>query len=501
MRNPVFTLFLIFAATLSAQTGNSPNTMQSQGPQPILTVPSSGSIQAAIDAAGNNGTVNLTPRSLYNASSTLKIPYSYFIFNANGACILTTSPGDGIIVTGQHVTLNDPCLIPGTASTGAAIHDQVPFEWSQVTINRPHLIQRGDNRPANGHYWYYGIQVDEDELFTVNNWNGPYAKGEFGGPYDAGAYGVLRCDSTFCGSGIYNPAFSLTISSIVSSSSSGPWTFTVTNPATDEQQTPNLLYQNLVGQIVNATATSGGSGDFNAFYTIKAVTSNTTFTATVGPHNLKRPTGNGTAKGGATSLFWNSAVGYVNDSSISMGCSGNPIDWEGGNDLTLKSDILQTYPQFGLRVNKLARGASGNINMVGIHNEPGECPNPALNHIKASAGYIANGGVHLSMMGGGSGGEVPIFPATGAEGREKYAYYAVIHHHGASTTTQPLPIGYTKTANADLSQSNFVTVTAPLSTGFGDTCDFLRVDQYSGAKTVNGRVAPYGGLGKLAIPG
>jgi hypothetical protein len=368
------------------------------------TVPATGNIQTAINTAGNNGTIDLTPGTLYTVSSTITISNNYVILNGNGACIMTSAPGDGIYITGTGITLNDVCLMPGGASTGAAIHDAInSLTNTGLTVNRPHLIQYGSNSPTGGYYWYYGIQVDTDELFVVNGYNQVFehALGETGSI----TQGVLRCDSTFCGSGIYNP---------------------------------------------------GGSAD--------------------------------------------SAVGYINDSAISMQCFGNPIDWEGGNDLTIKSTILQGFNQFGLRVNKLATGGSGNITLDGVHNEVGSCTNPALNGITAQAGYIINDGANLKLSSGtGGGGQMPVFPNSDgvSDGTENYAYYAVIHSGGGSTTTQPLPIGYTTAAAATLGGSYSVVVTAPGSPNSGDTCDYLRVDQ-----TVNGRVSPYSTSGlNYAIPG
>lgn len=448
------------------------------------TVPPGGNIQAAINAAGSNGVVTLTPGTLYTVSATLTIPYSYFIFNGNGACILTTAAGDGISIAGASVTLNQPCLMPGGASTGAAIHDAGGFG---TTINSPMLVQQSTHVPSGGYYWYYGIQVDADELFMVNNYDQQQNFAVFG--QSNTGYGTLRCDSTFCGSGIYNPGYSVPVTSIVGSS--GTYTFTTASGS--------FLNWNVVGGIVHVTGSTGGTGNFNAYYTITAVTSNTTFTA-VGFNYDGLPTGSGTATGGTASTSLNAAVGYINGAALSMGCYGNAIDWEGGNDLSLTNVIMQSYNQFGLRVNKYAQGGSGNITANGVHNEGQGCANPALNGIVGNAGWIINNGANLKMSNAtGGGGVEPVFPNSdsGSDGAENYAYYEVIHSAGGNTTTQPLPIGYTYAAAATLGGSDSVVVTAPTSTGATDTCDFLRVDQ-----TVNGRVSPFSSSGlNYAIPG
>jgi hypothetical protein len=363
----------------------------------VVTVPPGGNIQSAITAAGANGTVNLTPGTIYNVSSQLTISNNYVILNGNGACIVTTyTSGDSLVVSGSLDTLNDVCLMPGAAIPYAAIHDT--SNQFGLTINRPRLVQNYPNLPSNGYYWYYGIQVDSDEDFTVNGFNAIY-HAAFGQSY-TGYYGFLRCDSTFCGSGIYG--------------------------------TPSL-----------------------------------------------------------------SAVGFINDSALSMGCYGNSIDWEGGNDLHIKGVILQGYNQFALKAE-----SGGNIVISGEHIEQGSCTNPMMNGTATATPIILGTNTHLTNqnagIGAGGGGG---FSANGTTGSENYAYYVVIHQNGNvgtnTATTIPMLIGFTSNANVTLSSSNSVNVLSPTSPGSTDTCDFLRVDQ-----TVNGIQAPYSGSGiNYAIPG
>jgi hypothetical protein len=363
----------------------------------VVTVPPGGNIQAAITAAGANGTVNLTPGTIYNVSSQLTISNNYVILNGNGACILTTyTAGDSLVVSGSLDTLNDVCLMPGAAIPYAAIHDTT--SQFGLTINRPRLVQNYPNLPSNGYYWYYGIQVDSDEDLTVNGFNAIY-HAAFGQSY-TGYYGFLRCDSTFCGSGIYS--------------------------------TPGL-----------------------------------------------------------------SAVLFLNDSALSMGCYGNAIDWESGNDLHVKGIIFQGYNQFALRALD-----GGNIVIAGEHIEQASCTNPQMNGTAIGTPFILGPNTHLTNesvgLGAGYGGG---FSVNGTTGSENYAYYMVIHANGVTGTntspTIPLFIGWATNANATLSGTNSVNVLAPTSPGTTDTCDFLRVDQ-----GVNGRVAPYPGSGiNYAIPG
>jgi hypothetical protein len=138
------------------------------GPCVVTIPPVSGDATSIIQTAlsNSNVTVSLTAGAIYNVSSTLTISNNYVILNGNGACILTTAAGDGIRVSGGLDTLNDVCMMPGTANTGAAIHDT--SGQFGLTINRPRLVQYSTNLPTGGYYWYYGLQVDSDEDFTVN---------------------------------------------------------------------------------------------------------------------------------------------------------------------------------------------------------------------------------------------------------------------------------------------------------------------------------------------
>ncbi len=363
----------------------------------VVTVPPGGNIQSAITAAGANGTINLTPGTIYNVSSQLTVSNNYVILNGNGACILTTyTAGDSLVVSGSLDTLNDVCLMPGAAIPYAAIHDT--SSQFGLTINRPRLVQNYPNLPSNGYYWYYGIEVDSDEDLTINGFNAIY-HAAFGQSY-TGYYGFLRCDSTFCGSGIYS-------------------------------------YPGLA------------------------------------------------------------AVGFINDSALSMGCYGNAIDWESGNDLHIKGVILQGYNQFALKAE-----SGGNIVIAGEHIEQGSCTNPMMNGTATATPIILGSNTHLTNQNAGIGpGGGGGFSVNGTTGSENYAYYVVIHQNGnvgANTaTTIPVLIGFTTAANATLSGTNSVNVLSPTSPGATDTCDFLRVDQ-----TVNGIQAPYPGSGiNYAIPG
>ncbi len=389
-----------FTGAISAQTTNGHQTV---GP---ATGNDATILQGAINAAGVNGTVDLMPGQLYVTNTTLIESYNFQIINFHGACIETTGTGDGILVTGSYQnTFNGVCIIPGSKSTGAAIHDG---GWG-LTINGNGVAQLAGNSPANGQYWYHIFQVDGDEIFGLSNWDGQGNFTVFGNS-SAGAQAVLRCDSTYCGSGLYNPP-------------SSPGIATLTNVA------------------------------------------------------------------------------------LTMGCSGNAIDWETTNALYLNNVTLQAYNQYGLLANKNGAGA-GVIVGNGVYNASMPCPsfsgmtlgNPMLNNTQAAASYVIGSGVNFTLnnstIGPGTYGGVSVTCST-TPCTESFGYYVVIHSSGSSSAvTVPILIGTTgAAANASFSGTS-VTVVSPTSPGTGDTCDFLRVDQTSSqAGPINGSGVNY------AIPG
>ena len=363
-------------------------------------------LQNAIGAAGANGTVDLMPGQLYVINTTLTESYNYQIINFNGACIKTTGTGDGILVNGSYQNIfNGVCIIPGSRSTGAAIHDA---GWG-LTVNGNGVVQLAGNSPANGQYWYHIFQVDGDEIFGLSNWEGQANINVFGNS-SAGAQAVLRCDSTYCGSGLYNP--------------------------------PN-----------------------------------------------------------------NPGIATLTNVTLTMGCSGNSIDWETTNALYLNNVTLQSYNQYGLLANKNGAGA-GVIVGNGLYNASTACPssfgmtlgNPMLNNAQAATGYVIGPAISFTLnnstIGPGTYGGVTVTCST-TPCTENYGYYVAIHSNGSSSAvTVPILIGTTgNAANASFSGTS-VTVVSPTSPGAGDTCDFLRVDQTSSlAGPINGSGVNY------AIPG
>ena len=187
------------AAFTGAITAPVTNGHQTVGP---ATGSDAAIISAAITAAGKGGVVDLTPGQLYVVNAQIALPNNFEILNFNGSCIESTyTGGDSLLVSGSFNTINQPCMVPGAAIQYAAIDDT---GWG-LTINGGGVYQLSGNSPKNGQYWYWNLEYTVDEQATLNSWN---SQANFTIPTQTGqgSQATLRCDSTFCGAGLYNPA-------------------------------------------------------------------------------------------------------------------------------------------------------------------------------------------------------------------------------------------------------------------------------------------------------
>ena len=197
-----------FAGAISAPATNGRQTV---GP---ATGSDATIINASITAAGIGGTVDLTPGQLYVVNAQILDLYNLSVINFNGSCIETTYTGGPTLnMNGVSQTLNQPCLVPNAAIPYAAIEDT---GW-QLTINGGGVVNLNGNAPGYGQYWYHDVQIDTDENATLNAWNSQANVAIPGNP-SLGAQSTLRCDSTYCGSAVYNPPNSPGILTINNSS-------------------------------------------------------------------------------------------------------------------------------------------------------------------------------------------------------------------------------------------------------------------------------------------
>jgi hypothetical protein len=376
--------------------------------------------------------------------------------------MVTTTPLSTAVSSGcTGVTL----AVTGVNSSGGLTAASVLLPGSNCTTGDTLTVNIGSTHPVVTVSVYGSfsalIQSEDDQGMTVSGLKQTSQ--------------VVTSNMLYVGAAIYAPAQAITGVKIASGGSSysvGDYIFPTSNGAGFGAvlQVTSVLS----GSITGVSILYGGNR-----YSVSASTAIPTWSVSSsgGTGATVYVIGN---SGGDTT---NAAVLWLDNDNFSMGCWGNPIDDEAGNDFHMLSSIGQSYSQFTLR---FAGGADPSFLVSRMHSEAGACPNPALNGIYASSGYIVNG-ADMELHSGEAGGASAVFPVGGAVGTQNYGYYVVPH---TTNFGQVIPIGYTTNANATLSATNFVTVTYPtIPTPAGQTtvtCDVLRVDQ-----TVNGRAAPY----------
>jgi len=179
-----------------------------------------------------------------------------------------------------------------------------------------------------------------------------------------------------------------------------------------------------------------------------------------------------------------SAVGWLKNMNLSIGCQGNGVEWQSGNSLRISDSVIQGYAQYGVRAGT-RRGGYGGFALENVYEEVGQCKNP-LGNI-GQAGVIAQGaGVFgLKIEGGvGPAGIVPHFSNTGTT---DYRYY-IVARHASLGLSNPLYAG-----NALTNGTGKITVTTPDITG-ADTFDLLRTTTVANRRNY----APYG-AGNYAV--
>ena len=144
-----------------------------------------------------------------------------------------------------------------------------------------------------------------------------------------------------------------------------------------------------------------------------------------------------------------SAVGWISDSSLSMQCGTNGVDWESGNSVSISDSVIQGYPQYGVRAG-ISQGGYGGVKLSNVYEEGGVCPNPLGN--VGQAGLIVNGGAAYWSGGEGPSGILPRFANTG---QNQWAYY-IVPNSATYGSGNPLLAGTAYTDNVTP-----ITITTP----------------------------------------
>jgi len=144
----------------------------------------------------------------------------------------------------------------------------------------------------------------------------------------------------------------------------------------------------------------------------------------------------------------NAGITYLSGGfNISPECSGNGIDWNNNNTLSIRDGVIEGYNQFAIRA-----WASNNPSALSVNHvymERGSCTNPFGN--VGSAGVITYSPTTWvgSQLGGGS---VPVFTHSGSGSGTNYQYYIVGKNAGGAVTV-PMSAGYITNALVGASDS------------------------------------------------
>jgi hypothetical protein len=141
----------------------------------------------------------------------------------------------------------------------------------------------------------------------------------------------------------------------------------------------------------------------------------------------------------------NSALLWLRNSNLALGCSGNGIDWQNGapsNELSAEDTVIEAYNQFAVRSNS-------NVTVRNLHNEVGNCKNPwntgnwkfGQMGYGIQQGYLHNVGAGFAGNNGPPmGGSLSQFSVEGKPGSVTYHYFVVAN--SGSEPTVPLPVGF-----------------------------------------------------------
>jgi hypothetical protein len=188
----------------------------------------------------------------------------------------------------------------------------------------------------------------------------------------------------------------------------------------------------------------------------------------------------GSALWGPGPFSTNAGITWLYDPIFNMGCSGNAIEWQNGNDLHVSGGVIQGFNQYALRI-----GPTSYTNDVlkGVHIEQGSCSNPLGN--LGSAGLIAID-TTVYNFGGSIGGGLPEFPQAGTTGSTHYSVYVVGHNPSGGAATPPMAAGWLTNGNAVINATNNITDTWYDFAGAGGSYDVLRY------QSTLPRTAPFG---------
>jgi hypothetical protein len=132
----------------------------------------------------------------------------------------------------------------------------------------------------------------------------------------------------------------------------------------------------------------------------------------------------------------NAGVLHVNNSNISLQCTGNGIDNQDGNTLNVNNTIVQGAAQFGIRAATVYQ--QNTVTLSGVYGEQDGTCNPLGT---GTAGLIVEGGT-ANEIGSNPAGAWPVFANTGYI----VDWYYIVAHSSEYGTSPILMAGYAQTS-------------------------------------------------------
>lgn len=136
-----------------------------------------------------------------------------------------------------------------------------------------------------------------------------------------------------------------------------------------------------------------------------------------------------------------SAVGWLKNLTLSLGCAAKGVDWRSGNGLKISDSVIQGWSEFGVRASNHSGGYGGLvIDNVYFEASPTCGDFSPLGNVGNTS--ILAEGVHLKISGLANNGASGIYPNWGAASGSHEWLYWVVPVHSKFGDGIPLPAGY-----------------------------------------------------------
>jgi hypothetical protein len=157
-----------------------------------------------------------------------------------------------------------------------------------------------------------------------------------------------------------------------------------------------------------------------------------------------------------------SAVGWLKNLTISLGCAAKGVEWLSGNGLKISDSVIQGWSEFGVRVSN-QRGGYGGLIIDNVYFEAApSCKDSSPLGNVGSAAILAEG-IHVKISGLANNGASGVYPNWGAASGSHQWLYWVVPVHPSFGDGVPLPAGYALTEGTGTIKATFPKVVGAAS--------------------------------------